>query len=69
MKIFVSNLSHHPLNESIYTLSSISDLENGINEVGLLQPLAINLHNQVISGNRRLSAVRNIGWEKSKLRK
>jgi len=62
MKILVSNLTHHPLNESIYTLSNISDLENSITEVGLLQPLVINQHNQVISGNRRLSAIRNIGW-------
>ena len=64
MKILVSELTHHPLNESIYTLSNISDLENSITEVGLLQPLVINQHYQVISGNRRLSAIRIIGWEK-----
>ena len=69
MKILVSNLTHHPLNEEIYTLSNIDDLETSIKEVGLLQPLVINQHNQVISGNRRLIAIKNIGLEKVDVQK
>jgi len=64
MKKIVSDLSHHPLNSEIYSLSNIEDLERSINEVGLLQPLVINEKNQVISGNRRLEAVRRLGWSK-----
>ena len=40
----------------------MEDLMNSIKEVGLLQPLVINHLNQVISGNRRLKAIQNLGW-------
>lgn len=64
MKISVSKLSHHPQNEEIYTLSNIDDLVQSIQDVGLLSPLVIDKSNQVISGNRRLAAIRKIGWTK-----
>jgi len=63
MKIQVSKLHHHPKNKEIYSLSSIEDLTNSISEVGLLQPIIINQHNQVISGNRRFVCIKNLGWE------
>jgi hypothetical protein len=47
MKVPVKNLTHHPLNESIYSLSGIEDLMRSIEDVGLLQPLTIDQHNQV----------------------
>ena len=62
MKIKVSELSHHPQNEEIYLLSDVDDLVQSINEVGLLQPLVINQHNQVVSGNRRFSAIQKLSW-------
>ncbi len=61
MKIAVSKLTHHPRNEEIYTLSNIEDLVQSIADVGLLSPLVVDKKNQVISGNRRLAAVRSLG--------
>ena len=36
---------------------------DSISTVGLLQPLTIDQHHQVVSGNRRLEAIRRLGWE------
>ena len=38
MKVKVSKLKHHPLNEKIYTLSGIESLMESIRQVGLLEP-------------------------------
>ncbi len=64
MKIKVSILKHHPKNKEIYTLSSIEDLMDSIESVSLLNPLIIDQHNQIISGNRRFESVKRLGWEK-----
>jgi len=63
MKIRVSELKHHPLNKSIYILSDINDLSKNINEVGLLQPIVIDEKKRVISGNRRLEAIKKLKWK------
>ncbi|MDB2411878.1 DNA methyltransferase [Litoricolaceae bacterium] len=63
MKISTSNIKHHPRNQEIYELSGIQDLKDSIEQVGLLQPLVINSHNEVISGNRRLLAIQQLDWE------
>ena len=62
-KVPVSLLSHHPINRSIYSLSSIDALMSSIDEMGLLQPLVIDQNNYVISGNRRLKAIQKLGWK------
>ena len=64
MKISVSKLPHHPKNRDIYTLSNIDDLVQSIGDLGLLSPIVIDKKNQVISGNRRLAAIRELGWKK-----
>lgn len=63
MKVSVSEITSHPKNAEIYDLSDIEDLASSLEEVGLLTPLVINQLNQVISGNRRLEAIRRLGWE------
>jgi DNA modification methylase len=63
MIVSVSLLTHHPLNETIYSLSDIDDLKQNIKEIGLLHPLVINSKNQVISGNRRFQSIKELGWE------
>ena len=63
MKVKVSSLTHHPKNKEIYDLSSIEELMESISEVGLLQPIIIDTHNQVISGNRRSESIKRLGWE------
>ncbi len=67
MKVAVGTLKHHPRNQEIYSLSNIDDLVRSIDEVGLLTPLIVDKSNQVISGNRRLSAVRELGWKRVKV--
>ena len=62
MKVKVSTLTHHPKNREIYDLSSIDELMLSISEVGLLQSLTIDTHNQVISGNRRFESIKRLGW-------
>jgi ParB-like chromosome segregation protein Spo0J len=49
MKLKISKLQHHPKTQEIYTLSSIEELMDSISEVGLLQPLIIDQHHQIIS--------------------
>jgi DNA modification methylase/ParB-like chromosome segregation protein Spo0J len=63
MKVKVSKLKHHPLNEKIYTLSGIESLMESIKEVGLLEPPTIDQDFQVISGNRRFESVTRLGWK------
>lgn len=63
MKVKVNQLSHHPLNEKIYSLSGIESLVESIKEVGLLEPPTIDQHFQVVSGNRRFESIKRIGWD------
>ena len=63
MKVKVSSLKHHPKNKEIYTLSSIEELMESVSEVGLLQSLIIDQHQQIISGNRRFESIKRLGWK------
>ena len=63
MKIPLSQVHSHPLNETIYDLSNIDDLVVSIGEVGLLTPVVVNQQYQLISGHRRIEAVRRLGWD------
>ena len=68
MKILVSKLKHHPKNKDIYKLSAIDELVSSIKEMGLLEPLVVDEKNQVISGNRRLEAVRKLGLKEVEIK-
>ena len=63
MKIPLSQVQPHPLNETIYDLSNIDDLVVSIGEVGLLTPVVVNQQYQLISGHRRVEAIRRLGWD------
>ncbi len=63
MKVQVSKLKHHPLNERIYSLSGIETLMESIQQVGLLEPPTIDQHFQVVSGNRRFETIKRLGWK------
>ena len=63
MKKSIRHLKPHPLNSDIYQLSGIDDLAGSIDQVGLLEPLVVNTKNQVISGHRRLQAIKQLGWK------
>ena len=64
MIVPVSKLRSHPKNQEIYSISNIEDLENSISSLGLLEKLVIDDEFKVISGNRRLVAIQNLGWKK-----
>ena len=60
----VSELKHHPISTEMYILSDIETLKENIELNGLLVPLVIDQYNQVISGNRRLECLFQLGWDK-----
>ena len=66
----VSELKPHKLNSTIYNDNpeALKELVHSININGLLEPLVINRSNVVISGHRRLLALKEIGWEKCSCR-
>ncbi len=64
MKMMIDKIVPHPKNSEIYNLSNIEDLSNSISEMGLLEKIVIDQKNQIISGHRRLEAVKRLGWRK-----
>lgn len=63
VRVKVSKLTPHPLNQKIYGDFSIDDLVSSIEEVGLLENPVIDQHFRVLSGHRRLAAIERLGWE------
>ena len=61
MILQTSEIHPHPKNSEIYDLSNIDDLVESIKEVGLLQPIIINKHNQILSGHRRFESIKRLG--------
>ena len=68
MKIKLSKLNVHPENDRIYDQSDLADLEKSLLRHGQMEPLAVTDANRIISGHRRYSAMRNIGWEECEAR-
>ncbi|MCB1156709.1 MAG: ParB N-terminal domain-containing protein [Leptospiraceae bacterium] len=61
MKIRVSDVRvKHRIRKST---GDLEGLKESINRVGLLQPILIDLDNNLVSGYRRLEAVKLLGWE------
>ena len=63
MDINVGRLKPHPKNRDIYSLSNIEELSRSILEVGLLERIVIDENFRVISGHRRLEAIKSLGWK------
>ena len=70
----ISKLENHPLNEFIYSSKrdeEDSELQQSISEIGLLEPLTVIPKGkvyQIISGNRRFSALLRLGYKKIECR-
>ncbi len=43
-------------------LENIEQLKESIRKYGLLNPITVNTKNELIAGNRRLEALRQLGW-------
>ena len=64
----LTKLIAHPDNTRIYTPQDLGDLEQSLESHGLLEPIAITKDNIVISGHRRLAAMKNLGWLECEVR-
>ncbi len=58
----LAKLNAHPDNIRIYSPQDLGDLEQSLEAHGLLEPIVITKDNIVISGHRRLAAMKNLGW-------
>ena len=61
----LEKINPHPLNEKIYENDKVQqdELKKTIEMLGLLEPLTITKDNTLVSGHRRLQALKEIGWE------
>ena len=64
----LTKLVAHPDNRWIYTPQDLTDLEQSLESHELLEPIAITKDNIVISGHRRLAAMKNLGWLECEIR-
>ena len=62
----VDSLKPNPINKEIYDDNKLAleELKNSIQQNGLLEPITIDESDMVISGHRRLLALKMIGTEK-----
>lgn len=73
--VSLTQLLSHPLNNKIYDGNmEVDDLADNISKVGLLEPLVVISSGKgksyyVISGNRRLKALKLLGWKKTNVNK
>ena len=61
-KIPINQLKTCSINAEIYRDSNVEDLINSIQEVGLLQKIVVTTDNLIVSGHRRLKALKILGW-------
>ena len=61
----LDKINPNPLNKTIYGVNKKQheELKKSIELVGLLEPLTITKDNTLVSGHRRLKAIKEIGWE------
>jgi ParB/RepB/Spo0J family partition protein len=56
----VAGLSPHPLSKA----TSDSELKSSVKKWGILEPLLVNRRNQILSGHRRWTAAKELGYHK-----
>ena len=62
----ISELYENELSLAIYgTTCEVDDLKESISQHGLLDPLVVTDEGALISGHRRLLALRELGWEEA----
>ena len=58
----ISKLKPHPENHRIYASQDLSDLEQSLESHGQLEPITVTKNYKIISGHRRVAAMKNLGW-------
>ena len=68
MKISVDNVN---VSERLRQLnnSKVAELEESIKNIGLLQPIVVDTDFNLLSGNHRLQAIKNLGYKKIECKK
>lgn len=64
-RVKVTDIQVHPRNEEIYGQDrpdEMEDLVRSIDQNGLFEPLVITKNNVLLSGHRRLTAIKQLGW-------
>ena len=67
-QIPLKRLKNHAENERIYAQTDLEDLEHSIQQNGLLEPLVATEKMVVLSGHRRLSVLKRLGWDEAPVR-
>ena len=68
MKIGLTELSIHPINEEIYSHTELDDLCLSLQTHGQLEPIVINENKTIISGHRRYFSMTQLGWDECEVR-
>ena len=68
MKFKLSQIKPNPVNDSIYSSTDLTDLQNSLKYNGQLEPIAVNKKYTIISGHRRYYAMKQLGWEECDVR-
>ncbi len=63
IRIKVEDILQHAENRRIYSATNIEQLIECIKSLGLMQRIILNKKNEVLCGNRRLKAVKQLGWK------
>ncbi|HIL26840.1 MAG TPA: DUF4338 domain-containing protein [Nitrospinaceae bacterium] len=68
MKLSTNEIKPNPINDQIYSVTEIDDLELSLKTHGQLEPIVVNKKNTLISGHRRFYAIKRLGWSECDVR-
>ena len=68
MIVQINKLKIHEIHEKIYQSNDIEDLKQSIQEFGLLEQLKTNKKFVILSGSRRLQAIKELGYKEVNVR-
>ena len=64
----IKDLIEHPENSNIYDGTDLDDLVNSLSRYGQLEPIVVTKSNRILSGHRRLSAMKLLDWDECEVR-
>ena len=62
IELDILKLKPHPENHRIYASQDLSDLEQSLESHGQFEPITVTKNYKIISGHRRVAAMKNLGW-------
>lgn len=61
-RVQLRTLKSHPMNEKIYRPGEVDDLATSMRRHGQLEPIVLTPDRTILSGHRRVQAMRQLGW-------